>query len=435
MRSNLPKPLHLLVGKPVLEHVLDTASQLAEASLTVVLAKSAHTDFTTLLDKYGAVAVEQSFQGGTGHACKTALPGLGDSGSALILYGDVPLLKKQTLEQLLTLGSNGNLALLTMCAANPTGYGRIVRDSSGNIDAIVEEADASAKQRRIDEVSTGIMVLPLARIGKWLEQLDTDNAQSELYLTDVIAMARREGLAISSHCLDLGSAWQAAGINTFEQLAAAEKNLYLQRARQLMEQGVRLADPMRIDLRGELRAGEDIFIDINTIFSGEVKLGNGVTIGAGCTIEDSVIGNNVTIKPYTLIESSHLEDDTIVGPFARLRYGTRLQKGSAIGNFVETKNSDIGKDSKANHLSYIGDTVIGKKVNVGAGVITCNFDGKNKHKTVIEDNAFIGSNTTLVAPLTVGRGATTAAGSAITRDVPEGSLSFGRARQIDKEKK
>ena len=433
MLSDLPKSLHLLAGKPMLKHVMDTAAGLPSAELHVVVAPGAEHYFADCLKDSDIGVVRQSHPGGTGHAVQEALAtGIAAEGRLLVLYGDVPLIELDTLQQLLAATDHNELALLTAELADSTGYGRVIRDGHGKVQAIVEEADANDQQRQIREVSTGILVLPLSRAQDWLSRLSTDNAQGELYLTDVVALARADGVAITAHRLAAAEAWQVQGVNTQAQLATAERCYQLQQARRLMAQGVWLGDPHRIDVRGELQVGRSVSIDINFIAEGRVSLGSEVSIGANCVIADSVIGDNVVIKPYSHLSGAVLGNGVTVGPYARIRPGTKLANGANIGNFVETKNAVIAEDSKVNHLSYVGDAELGRDVNVGAGVITCNYDGERKHVTTIGDRAFIGSNTALVAPLRIGAGAKTAAGSAITEDVPADTVSFGRARQVNK---
>jgi len=421
MRSDLPKVLHPLGGMPLLSHVLATARQLEPDVICVVYGhggelvpqRLAAPDVTWIL---------QEPQLGTGHAVMQALPRLHAAAPAptfaspapehlvLVLYGDVPLIRAATLRALIAAAGEDKLGLLTAHLDEPHGYGRIVREN-GKVARIVEEKDASEDERAIREVNTGILVAPLARLIRWLPQLSNCNAQREYYLTDIVALAVADGIEIVT--VQPAHPWETEGVNSKNQLARLERIYQRNIAESLMEQGVTLADPARIDVRGELICGRDVFIDVNCVFEGRVELKDGVRINAHCVIQDAVIGPG-----------------SVIGPFARLRPGTVLAEDVHIGNFVEVKNSTIGAHSKANHLSYLGDTTMGSRVNVGAGTITCNYDGANKHRTVIEDDAFIGSDTQLVAPVTVGRGATLGAGTTLTRDAPPGQLTLSRAKQV-----
>jgi len=427
MKSALPKVLHTLAGKPLLGHVLDTAQSLPDSAISVVIGHGGE----QIRETYGQRPlhwVRQEQQLGTGHAVQQALPQLRPEARVLVLYGDVPLIKAATLQALLALVDHRAMALLTVNLANPQGYGRILRDRAGDVVAIVEEKDARPEQLAITEINTGVMAFPAGKLAAWLPRLDSNNAQGEYYLTDLVAVARADGCEVRA--LQGQDAVETEGVNSRGQLHQLERHYQRGLAAELMAQGVTIADADRFDCRGRLTCGEDTFIDINGVFTGEVVLGAGVSIGPNCVIGDAVIGDHVTINAHTVIEGPvTIESRVSVGPYARLRPGTVLRSGSRIGNFVETKKSDIGPGSKVNHLSYIGDTSIGADANVGAGTITCNYDGVNKFKTRIGDGAFIGSNSSLVAPVTVGAMATVAAGSTITRDVPDQQLAVARGRQ------
>jgi bifunctional UDP-N-acetylglucosamine pyrophosphorylase/glucosamine-1-phosphate N-acetyltransferase len=413
MRSDLPKVLHPIAGKPMLGHVIDTARQLGAAKICVVYGHGGE----CVREKLAApdlLWAKQEPQLGTGHAVLQALPELekiGAGGTALlVLYGDVPLIRVATLQRLIDVAGSDKLALLTAHFDNPHGYGRIVR-VNGKVTRIVEEKDADDAERAIREINTGILVAPGAALARWLPQLGNHNAQGEYYLTDIVATAVAEGMpVVTAHP---GANWETDGVNSKAQLARLERIHQRNIAETLMEQGVTLADPARIDVRGSLECGRDVFIDVNCVFEGRVVLGDGVRINANCVIQDAVVG-----------------PQGIIGPFARLRPGTTLAEDVHIGNFVEVKNSSIAAHSKANHLAYVGDATVGSRVNVGAGTITCNYDGANKHRTVIEDDVFIGSDTQLVAPVTVGRGATLGAGTTLTRDAPPDQLTVSRPKQL-----
>src|SRR5690554_514499 len=428
MRSTLPKVLHRLAGKPMVCHVLDTAGELDAQRLHVVVGHGAE-QVREALAGYPLHFALQAEQKGTGHAVAQALDGLGD-GKVLILYGDVPLIRRETLAALLAQVSETRMGLLSVTLDDPTGYGRIVRDANDEVVAIVEQKDASTSELAIRECNTGIMAMTAAQLGRWLPQLSANNAQGEYYLTDVIAMAAAEGVAIAT--AQPVEAQEVEGVNNRLQLARLERAYQARIADELMLQGVALYDPSRIDVRGRLRCGHDVEIDVGCVFEGDVELGEGVRIGAHCVIRDSRIGAETVIEPHSVIDTTVVAGHSHIGPFARLRPGTRLAAGVKIGNFVETKNAELGEGSKINHLSYVGDARLGRDVNVGAGTITCNYDGANKHVTEIGDGAFIGSNTALVAPVSVGSGATIGAGSTISRDVPDGALGVSRARQLNK---
>lgn len=430
MKSQLPKVLQPLAGKPLLHHVVKTAKTFSE-HLYVVIGHGAEKVKERFASDDAIKWVIQEQQLGTGHAVQQVLPYLQDGETTLILYGDVPLIKPHTLEQLLGKVGEQAMALLTVELEQPQGYGRILRDNNKAIKAIVEEKDASVEQRLIREVNTGIIAIRSTLLKKILPQLQSNNAQGEYYLTDIISLAVTNGVSVD--CVCTSDEIEVQGVNDKKQLAFLERAYQQRLAMQLMEQGVTLADPARIDIRGEITVGQDVFIDVNCIFEGQVRLGNNVTIGPNCVIGESgktvQIANNVEIKANSIIEEAIIDDDCVIGPYARLRPGTRLAKHAKIGNFVETKKADIGEGSKVNHLTYIGDAVIGKDVNIGAGTITCNYDGVNKYQTIIKDNAFIGSNTSLVAPVTVGESATVGAGSTINRDIDKDDLAIARSKQ------
>ena len=426
MHSNLPKVLHPVAGKALARHVIDTARSLGPAKLVVVFGHGGEVVRSTL-DSADISWALQDQQLGTGHALAQALPILDSAGQALVLYGDVPLIRASTLKRLLHAGKDG-LSILTVELANPTGYGRIVRDGAGNVQRIVEEKDANAAEKAIREVNTGIMAIPSARLADWLASLSNDNAQSEYYLTDVVALAVAEGMPVRTAHPD--DQWEVLGVNCKVQLAELERVQQRNLANQMLEAGVRLADPDRIDVRGELIHGRDVFIDVGCVFEGRVELGDAVEVGPYCVLKNVRIGAGAHIAAFCHFEDAVIGPDGVIGPFARLRPGAELGPEVHIGNFVEVKKSTIAARSKANHLAYIGDAEVGERVNVGAGTIICNYDGANKHKTVIGDDVFIGSDTQLVAPVTVGRGATLGAGTTLTRDAPPDALTLSRARQI-----
>lgn len=425
MRSALPKVLHPIAGRPMLAHVLDTARALQPDAIYVVHGHGGE-QVRAALPAPDIHWVAQMPPRGTGHALQQAMPAIADDHQVLVLCADVPLIRFATLRSLIQTAGDG-LGLLTVRLADPRGYGRIVRDSAGCVTAIVEERDANAAQRAIEEVNTGILCLPAARVRGWLNAVDCDNAQQEYYLTDVIALARQDGVAV--HPLAVSDPMEVQGVNDRAQLARVERAHQQREAHRLMSSGVSLLDPARFDLRGRLDCGADVTIDVNCVFAGEVEIAEGAYIGPNCHIRNSRIGTNTHIAGYCDIDGACIDADSQVGPFARLRPGTRMAAGAKVGNFVETKNSAIGRESKVNHLSYIGDTDLGAGVNVGAGTITCNYDGANKHRTVVEGDAFIGSGTQLVAPVRVGEGATIGAGSTIRRDAPAGSLTVSGTAQ------
>lgn len=426
MVSERPKVLHEIAGKPLLQHVLDTAKALEPAQICVIYGYGGETVPQTIADAFLRM-VRQEPQLGTGHAVQQALPYLHDDHVTLVLYGDVPLTRAETLRPLIRIAQGGKVALLTIEMENPHGYGRILREG-GKVRRIVEEKDASAEERGITEVNTGIMALPNRFLPGWLAALKNSNAQGEYYLTDVIDLAVSAGIeVVTAHP---AHPREVLGVNSKSQLAQLERMYQQERAHKLLDSGVTLLDPDRIDIRGNLACGRDVVIDVNCVFEGRVELGDGVRVGANCVLRDIKVGHGCKIEPFSLLEKATLGADCRIGPFARIRPGTELADEVHIGNFVEVKNSLVGFNSKINHLSYVGDATVGARVNVGAGTITCNYDGANKHRTVIEDNAFIGSDTQLVAPVTVGKGATIGAGSTITKDTPAGELTLSRAKQM-----
>jgi len=426
MRSDLPKVLHPLAGKAMLAHVVTTARNLGAARICVVYGHGGEIVPQTLAAEDLSWALQEP-QLGTGHAVLQALPHLDPALPTLVLYGDVPLIRAETLRQLVATAGPSSLALLTVAMDEPKGYGRIVR-VDGRIVRIVEEKDADDAERAIQEVNTGILVAPTAALQRWLPQLGNRNAQGEYYLTDTTAMAVAEGMAVVA--AQPGHGWEVEGVNSKVQLAQLERVHQANIAQGLLEEGVLLADPARIDVRGELLCGNDVSIDVNCVFEGRVILGKGVSIGPNCVLKNVTVADGVRILAFCHMEEASVGAGSIVGPYARLRPGTTLGNNVHIGNFVEVKNSAIADDSKANHLAYVGDATIGSRVNVGAGTITCNYDGANKFRTVIEDDVFIGSDTQLVAPVTVGRGATLGAGTTLTKDAPPDQLTVSRAKQI-----
>jgi bifunctional UDP-N-acetylglucosamine pyrophosphorylase / glucosamine-1-phosphate N-acetyltransferase len=418
MYSARPKVLHRLGGRPLLAHVIDTARALCAERICVVYGHGGEEVPRTMADT-GVAFVRQEPQLGTGDALKKALPHLGPDERTLVLYGDVPLVRAATLATLVE-AHMPSIAVLSAELEDPTGYGRMVRDRDGRLLAIVEEKDAGAEQRAVREVNTGIMVLPTARLPDWLSRLTNRNAQGEYYLTDVVALARADGVAVNA--VKVAASWEVQGVNDRAQLARLERFFQQQCAGRLLEQGVTLADPARFDLRGEMACGSDVAIDVNCVFEGKVTLGSGVEIGANCILRDVEVGEKTRIEPFTHIDGARIGARCRIGPFARIRPETQLGEDVHVGNFVEIKASEIAAGSKANHLAYIGDATVGSNVNIGAGTITCNYDGANKHHTVIEDDVHIGSDVQLVAPVTVARGATIGAGTTVWRDTASGGL-------------
>ncbi|RDE18831.1 UDP-N-acetylglucosamine diphosphorylase/glucosamine-1-phosphate N-acetyltransferase [Motiliproteus coralliicola] len=432
MKSKLPKVLHPIAGKPMVGHVIDTAARL-DAAVTHVVVGHGSDQLRAYLDsgmgQHRLNVVEQTEQLGTGHAVDQAIPDVADDAVALILYGDVPLTQYDTLKGLVNRARQQALALLTVDLADPTGYGRIVRDHDHQVVAIVEHKDASEAELAIREINTGILALPAAWLKQWLPQLSSDNAQGEYYLTDIIAMAAEAGKPIEA--VQPSCEQEVQGVNNRLQLAELERWHQLQQADHWMTQGVTLADPARVDFRGDIEIGNDSSLDVNVIMEGKVRIGSNVSIGANCVIKDSTVADGTQIKPNSMLDESEVGENCDIGPFARLRPGTKLAAKAKIGNFVETKKTLVGEGSKINHLSYVGDAILGSGVNVGAGTITCNYDGVNKFQTEIGDNAFIGSNSSLVAPVRVGEGATTGAGSTITKSIDDGALGVARGRQAN----
>jgi len=430
MQSNLPKVLHPIAGRPMLTHVLDSARALGAQCIAIVVG-------------YGAEQVKQAYaaqedlqfalqqpQLGTGHAVLQAVPLLQASHAddvTIILYGDVPLVQPDTLRALLNARASG-VAILTEIVSDATGYGRIVRDAQGNVCAIVEHKDATPEQRAIQEVNTGIMAVPTRQLKSWLTKLTNNNAQGEYYLTDIVGLAVAEGVSVNvAHPV---ASFETLGVNSRQQQAELERLWQRELARRQLEAGVTIVDPARFDLRGELLCGQDVFIDVGCVFEGRVVLADGVRIGAHCVLRNVTLGAATRIESFSHLEQAEVGADAHIGPYARLRPGAKLADATHVGNFVEIKNTNLGKGSKANHLAYVGDADVGERVNIGAGTITCNYDGVNKHRTTIEDDAFIGSDTQLVAPVRVGKGATLGAGTTLTRDAPAGQLTVSRAKQV-----
>ncbi len=425
MNSDLPKVLHSLAGKPLLSHVLDTARSLNPDKLIVVYGHGGEQVQQEIAGNDLAF-VKQEPQLGTGHAVMQALSLLDESVPTLVLYGDVPLIGQASLSRLLDAAGMNKLGILTAELDDPTGYGRIIREN-GQINCIVEQKDGNSVELAVNEINTGIMVIPTVPLKRWLSSLSNNNAQGEYYLTDIVGKAVAERIEVTSAQPD--AVWETLGVNSKRQLAELERIYQKNMADALLDKGVGLADPGRIDIRGSLTCGRDVFIDVNCVFEGHVALGDGVSIGANCIIRDCDIGKNAEVRPFCHLEGAKVGSASLIGPYARLRPGAELGEEVHIGNFVEIKNSQIAAHSKANHLAYVGDSTVGTRVNIGAGAITCNYDGANKHKTVIEDDVFIGTNCELVAPVKVGSGATVGAGTTLTRDVPAGSLTVSRAKQ------
>ncbi|MCP0912467.1 MULTISPECIES: bifunctional UDP-N-acetylglucosamine diphosphorylase/glucosamine-1-phosphate N-acetyltransferase GlmU [Acinetobacter] len=429
MRSSLPKVLQPLAGRPLLGHVIETAKKLNADNIITIYGHGGDR-VQTVFAQQDIKWVEQAEQLGTGHAVQMTLPVLPHDGVSLILSGDVPCINPVTLQKLLDATAETGIGLVTLTLPDANGYGRIVREQ-GQIQAIVEHKDASEEQRQIKEINTGIYAVSNAKLHQWLPNLSNDNAQGEYYLTDIVAMALADGMQVAS--VEPEMAFEVEGVNDRVQLAALERQFQIFQAKQLMQQGVHLIDPSRFDLRGNLTVGQDVRIDINVIIEGNCELGDNVEIGAGCIIKNTKIATGTKVQPYSIFDSAIVGEDTQIGPFARLRPGAKLAAEVHIGNFVEVKNTTIGVGSKANHFTYLGDAEIGAGSNIGAGTITCNYDGANKFKTIIGDQAFIGSNSSLVAPVKIGNGATVGAGSTITRDVEDNSLAVERSKQFAKE--
>ncbi|KPK19153.1 MAG: bifunctional N-acetylglucosamine-1-phosphate uridyltransferase/glucosamine-1-phosphate acetyltransferase [Betaproteobacteria bacterium SG8_41] len=425
MRSPLPKVLHPLAGRSLITHVLDVARALEPQRICVVYGHGGET-LPEAVRAPDLAFVRQAPQLGTGHALAQALPQLGGAGLTLVLYGDVPLIELNTLKAMINT-KREQVAILTTEIDDPTGYGRVVRDRRGAVRAIIEDKDATPAQRRIREINTGIMALPTRRLKGWLSLIRNRNAQREYYLTDIVALALKDKVPVAT--VSAHAAWEALGVNSKAQLAQVERAWQWRNAQGLLDQGVTLADPARVDVRGELACGAEVSIDVNCVFEGRVRLGDGVVVGANCVLRNAEVGAGTRIEPFTLMEEARIGERCRIGPYARIRPGTSLAEDVHIGNFVEVKASAIAARSKANHLSYIGDAVVGRDVNIGAGTITCNYDGANKHRTVIEDDVHIGSDVQLVAPVTVGRGSTVGAGTTVWKDTSEGGLVINAKSQ------
>lgn len=426
MRSQLPKVLHKLGGKPLLGHVMDAARALGPAAIRIVFGHGGE-QVCAALPATDLHWIRQDTQLGTGHAVKMAQPHCADAGLVLVLYGDVPLLQADTLRAFMQSVSTGSMGLMTVRLTDPTGYGRVIRDAEGAVLRIVEEKDASPAEKSVQEVNTGIMLLPGALLGSWLDRISNDNTQGEYYLTDVVSLARADHVPIKAFAVQDPA--EVAGVNNKAQLAELERVYQARQAQALLLAGVLITDPARLDIRGEIEISPDTLLEPNVMLEGKVRIGANCVIGMGCVLRDVELGDGVEVLPYSVLEGSRIANGVRIGPFARIRPGTTLAEGAHIGNYVEVKASAIGRGSKVNHLSYIGDAEIGSGVNVGAGAITCNYDGANKHKTIIEDNVFVGSDSQLVAPVRVAEGATIGAGSTITRDVPAGELTLSRVPQ------
>lgn len=429
MKSAKPKVLQTLADKPLLAHVLDTC-QSVNVDKTIVVYGFGGSQVKQAMQDYELTWVEQTEQLGTGHAVQVTLPELPTEGKSLILYGDVPLVSAKTLTRLKQANVEG-MSMLTLIVDNPFGLGRIKRDEQGNIIAIVEQKDANEEEQAIREINSGIYCVDNTLLHKYLPNLSNDNAQQEYYLTDIVKMAVADGIAITA--IEPDYEFEIEGVNNRQQLASLERSWQAKLVEDLQVQGVQFADPSRVDIRGEVSVGQDVFVDINVVFKGKVSLGSNVTIEAGCIIKDTQIGDNVHIKPYCVFDEAQVGEEATIGPFAHLRPQSVLAKKTRLGNFVEIKKSHIGEGSKVNHLSYVGDAQLGAGVNFGAGAITCNYDGVNKHQTIVGDNAFIGTNACLVAPVNIGNTATIGAGSVITKNVEDKALAIGRGRQVQKD--
>ena len=427
MKSDLPKVLQPLAGRPMLSHVIDCARSLDARAIHVVYGHGGE-QVRAMLAEEAVNAVLQAKQLGTGHAVLQAMPAIADDDLVLVLYGDVPLIRRDTLERLIGQAGHKSIAVLSVVLDDPTGYGRIVRDTAGNVVRIVEQKDANRKELAIREVNTGLMALSARHLRRWLGALRNDNAQGEYYLTDVVVAAVKEGLKVNAVIAPTVS--EVLGINDKIQLAEVEAAHRRERANELMRAGVTVADPARLDVRGKVAVGFDVYLDVNVVLVGNVKLGNRVKIGPNCYIRDAEIGDDTELFPNCVVDTAIIGPNCRIGPFARLRPETNLQRDVHIGNFVEVKKTSIGAGSKANHLTYLGDAIVGEKVNVGAGTVTCNYDGANKSTTVIGDGAFIGSGSMLVAPVKVGANATIGAGSTVSREVPADKLTVARSRQV-----
>ncbi len=430
MKSSLPKVLHRIGGKSMLGHVLDGVTQIAPTTQPCIVIGHGAEQVQSYLSKDfpNVQTAIQAEQKGTGHAVLQASPFLTNAGTTIVLYGDVPLIQADTLQQLKQLAEDGGLVVLTQWMDNPTGYGRIVRNVNGEVVGIVEEKDASISQKEIKEINTGMLACNTADLKRWLGLLQPNNAQGEYYLTDIIALAAQESVPIRTTQATFG--WEVQGVNSRSQLAALEREYQAFLASNLLESGVTLADPARIDIRGTLNCASDVYIDVGCVFEGDVQIASGVKIGPYCVVKNASIGQDTQIHAFSHIEDAQVGTSAVIGPYARLRPGAQIADQAHIGNFVEVKNAQIGLGSKANHLSYIGDAIVGAGVNIGAGTITCNYDGVNKHQTIIEDGAFIGSDSQLVAPVRVGKGATLGAGTTLTKDAPPDQLTVSRAKQV-----